>query len=92
MKAILNHLFDQKTFNKDDSKEILKNIALGKYNVSQMAAFMTAYGMRSITVDELQGFRDAMLELCLPVNLTSFTPSSPTIPNAARALASPLGK
>ena len=71
MKAILNHLFDQKTFNKDDSKEILKNIALGKYNVSQMAAFMTAYGMRSITVDELQGFRDAMLELCLPVNLTS---------------------
>jgi anthranilate phosphoribosyltransferase len=71
MKAILNHLFDQKTFNKTESKEILKNIALGKYNVSQMAAFMTAYGMRSITVDELQGFRDAMLELCLPINLTS---------------------
>ena len=71
MKAILNHLFDQKTFNKTESKEILKNIALGKYNISQMAAFMTAYGMRSITVDELQGFRDAMLELCLPINLTS---------------------
>jgi anthranilate phosphoribosyltransferase len=71
MKAILNHLFDQKTFSKAESKEILKNIALGKYNVSQMAAFMTAYGMRSITVEELQGFRDAMLELCLPINLTS---------------------
>jgi anthranilate phosphoribosyltransferase len=71
MKAILNHLFDQKTFSKTESKEILKNIALGKYNISQMAAFMTAYGMRSITVDELQGFRDAMLELCLPINLTS---------------------
>src|SRR5471030_2328163 len=34
-----------------------------------MAAFMTAYCMRSITVNELEGFRDAMLELCLPVKL-----------------------
>jgi anthranilate phosphoribosyltransferase len=36
-----------------------------------MAAFMTAYCMRSITVNELEGFRDAMLELCLPVDLES---------------------
>ncbi|MEO5912298.1 MAG: anthranilate phosphoribosyltransferase [Pelobium sp.] len=71
MKAILNHLFEQKTFNQAESKEILKNISLGKYNSSQMAAFMTAYGMRGITVDELQGFRDAMLELCVPVNINS---------------------
>lgn len=69
MKAILDHLFEQKTFNQAESKEILKNISLGKYNSSQMAAFMTAYGMRGITVDELQGFRDAMIELCIPVNL-----------------------
>jgi anthranilate phosphoribosyltransferase len=69
MKAILNHLFEHKTFTRDQSKEILTNIALGKYNNSQMAAFMTAYCMRSITVDELEGFRDAMLELCLPVSL-----------------------
>lgn len=45
------------------------NIARGQYNNSQMAAFMTAYCMRSITVDELEGFRDAMLELCLPIDL-----------------------
>ncbi|WP_158826111.1 anthranilate phosphoribosyltransferase [Mucilaginibacter lacusdianchii] len=69
MKAILNHLFEHKTFSRNQSKEILTNIAQGKYNASQMAAFMTAYCMRSITVDELEGFRDAMLELCLPVNL-----------------------
>jgi anthranilate phosphoribosyltransferase len=69
MKAILNHLFEHKTFSRDQSKEILTNIALGQYNASQMAAFMTAYCMRTITVDELEGFRDAMLELCLPVNL-----------------------
>jgi len=69
MKAILNHLFEHKTFTHEQSKEILTNIALGKYNNSQMAAFMTAYCMRSITVDELEGFRDAMLDLCLPVKL-----------------------
>src|SRR3954469_8304629 len=69
MKAILNHLFEHKTFTREQSKEILKNIALGKYNNSQMAAFMTAYCMRSITVHELEGFRDAMLELCLPIDL-----------------------
>lgn len=69
MKAILNHLFEHKTFSREQSKEILTNIAQGKYNASQMAAFMTAYCMRTITVDELEGFRDGMLELCLPVKL-----------------------
>src|ERR1700749_298471 len=69
MKAILNHLFENKTFTREQSKEILTNIAQGKYNNSQMAAFMTAYCMRSITVDELEGFRDAMLDLCLPAEL-----------------------
>src|SRR6201985_3044784 len=69
MKSILNHLFEHKTFSKDESKTILTNIAQGKYNNSQMAAFMTAYCMRNITVEELEGFRDAMLDLCLPADL-----------------------
>lgn len=69
MKQILNHLFEHKTFTRSQSKEILTDIAQGKYNNSQMAAFMTAYCMRSITVEELEGFRDAMLELCLPADL-----------------------
>ena len=71
MKAILNHLFEQITFSREQSKEILTNISLGKYNASQMTAFMTAYCMRNITVEELQGFREAMIELCIPVNLTN---------------------
>ncbi|MET3979777.1 anthranilate phosphoribosyltransferase [Mucilaginibacter sp. UYP25] len=69
MKQILNHLFEHKTFTREQSKDILKDIALGKFNNSQMAAFITAYCMRSITVNELEGFRDAMLELCLPIDL-----------------------
>jgi len=69
MKAILNHLFEHKTFSREESKQILTDLALGKYNNLQIAAFMTAYCMRSITVSELEGFRDAMLELCLDVDL-----------------------
>lgn len=69
MKQILNHLFENKTFSREESKDILTIITQGTYNNSQIAAFMTAYCMRNITVDELEGFRDAMLELCLPLDL-----------------------
>ncbi|UKJ06141.1 anthranilate phosphoribosyltransferase [Solitalea lacus] len=71
MKKILTHLFKGQILSKEESKQILIELASGNYNVSQMAAFMTVYCMRSITVDELEGFRDGMLELCLSVNLPS---------------------
>jgi anthranilate phosphoribosyltransferase len=72
MKKILNHLFENKTFSKDEAQRILTSIALGEFNHSQIAAFITAFGMRNITVDELQGFRDAMLDLCLKIDLSEF--------------------
>lgn len=72
MKKILNRLFEQKTFSKIEAKEILTDMTQGKFNASQMAAFMAVYCMRNITVDELEGFRDAMLELCRPTKLDDF--------------------
>jgi anthranilate phosphoribosyltransferase len=67
MKHILNKLFKYQSLTKEESREILSQIASGEYNASQMAAFMTVYMMRDITVEELSGFRDAMLELCIKV-------------------------
>lgn len=72
MKEILNHLFEHRTLEKDQAKEVLKNIASNVYNQSQIAAFLTVYLMRSITVHELMGFREAMLELCIPVDLEGY--------------------
>lgn len=72
MKAILNHLFDYKTLTKDQAKQTLIGIGKGDYNASQVASFLTVYMMRSIRVEELEGFRDAMLELCLPVDLSAY--------------------
>ncbi|MFT6866761.1 MAG: anthranilate phosphoribosyltransferase [Cyclobacteriaceae bacterium] len=67
MKEVLNKLFRYQSLSKQEAFEILSNLATGKYNHSQMAAFLTVYLMRSITVEELEGFRDAMLELCVRV-------------------------
>ncbi len=72
MKETLQYLFDYKTLGKEDAKEILQNMAAGKYNEAEMAAFISVYLMRSITVEELGGFRDALLELCTPVDLSEF--------------------
>ena len=69
MKTILNELIDHRSLSKETAKEVLIALASGKFNPSQMTAFMTVYMMRSITVEELVGFRDAMLELCVPVKL-----------------------
>jgi anthranilate phosphoribosyltransferase len=69
MKKILQYLFEHKTLTRETAREILTNISRGAYNESEMAAFITVYLMRSITIDELQGFRDALLELCVRVDL-----------------------
>lgn len=69
MKEILNRLINQESISSDEAKQVLFNISKGDYNQSQIASFLTVYMMRSITIDELQGFRDALLELCIPVQL-----------------------
>jgi anthranilate phosphoribosyltransferase len=72
MKKILNYLFDHKTLKRQEAEEILTNIAKGNYSESEIAAFITVYLMRSITVEELAGFRDALLNLCVRVDLDDF--------------------
>jgi anthranilate phosphoribosyltransferase len=72
MKEILNRLFEHQTLDRDLAREVLTKITSGEFNASQTAAFMTVFIMRSITVEELAGFRDAMLDLCVRVNLDAF--------------------
>jgi anthranilate phosphoribosyltransferase len=74
MKNILSHLLEHKTLSKETAKQVLIDIAQGKINNSQMASFLTVFMMRSITVEELEGFRDAMLELCVATDLSQYNP------------------
>jgi anthranilate phosphoribosyltransferase len=72
MRKILDYLFNNRTLNRKEAEEILTNIAANKYSESEIAAFITVYLMRSITVDELSGFRDALRNLCIRVDLSDF--------------------
>ena len=67
MKTLLNRLINHEQLNKSEARDVLVNISEGKYNTSQIAAFITVYMMRSITVEELAGFRDALQDLCIAV-------------------------
>ncbi|MCB0457665.1 MAG: anthranilate phosphoribosyltransferase [Flavobacteriaceae bacterium] len=72
MKKILIRLINHEQLSKEEAKEVLVNISHGAYNSSQIAAFLTVYMMRSISLEELEGFRDALLELCIKVPLENY--------------------
>ena len=74
MKQILDQLYQHKLLSKSNAKELLLDIVNDKYNTSQTASFLTVFMMRKITIDELKGFREALLELCLKVDLSEFNP------------------
>jgi anthranilate phosphoribosyltransferase len=73
MRHIINHLTQHKTLSSAEARQILSDIAGGKYSEIEMASFLTVYLMRNITVEELMGFRDALLEHCIRVDLKGQT-------------------
>lgn len=72
MKDILNRLINHETISTEEAKQVIVNISNDMYNPSQITCFLSVFMMRSITIEELKGFRDALLELCLSVNLSEF--------------------
>lgn len=75
MKDILYRLFEHQYLGRDEARTILQNIAEGKYNDSQIASLITVYLMRNISVEELAGFREALLEMRVPVDLSGLSRS-----------------
>ena len=69
MRQIITHLSAHKTLTRDAARKILSDIANGIYDEVEMSSFLTIFLMRSITVEELSGFRDALLEHCLRIDL-----------------------
>ena len=72
MKTVLNRLINHEQLSKAEARQIIINIADNQYSPSQIASFLTVYMMRSISLEELEGFRTALLELCLAVDLSDF--------------------
>ncbi|WP_088342221.1 anthranilate phosphoribosyltransferase [Robiginitalea sediminis] len=74
MKQTLNKLIEHHLLTREEARQVLVDIAAGQYNTSQTAAFLTVFMMRSISTEELEGFRDALLELCKAVDLDGYAP------------------
>jgi anthranilate phosphoribosyltransferase len=72
MKQILNRLINHEQLSREEARTVLVNISEGKYNQSQIAAFLTVYMMRNVSLEELEGFRNALLDLCLPVDFSDY--------------------
>ena len=72
MKKILTRLIQYQQLEKEEAKQIIIKIADGQFNTSQIASFLTIYMMRNISLDELEGFREALQELCINVDLSEF--------------------
>ena len=72
MKNILNRLINHETLSAEEAKNVLVNISNGNFNTSQIASFLTVYMMRSISIEELSGFREALLELCIKIDLSAY--------------------
>lgn len=74
MKELLEHLFAQNTLSRTQAKDVLGQIAEGVHDPVQVSAFLAVYRMRPIQVEELQGFRDCLLERCIEVDLEAYSP------------------
>lgn len=74
MKAILSRLFHHEVLTHEESKELMFNIIKGIYNSSQIAALLSVFQMRGIKVEELTGFREALLATRIPIDLSCYQP------------------
>ncbi|MBT8261649.1 MAG: anthranilate phosphoribosyltransferase [Bacteroidia bacterium] len=72
MKQVLNRLINHEQLDRTEARNILVSISEGAYNQSEISAFLTVYMMRSIALDELEGFRDALLDLCIPFDVSEY--------------------
>lgn len=74
MNTVLNTLFDNRTLSRSEAREALIDVAAGNSTPTHIAAFITVFLLRRISANELSGFRDALLELCTPVDLSDYDP------------------
>ena len=74
MKKILNRLTQYETLTEKESRGIIIDISEGKLNTSEISSFLTIFMIRNITIEELNGFRKALIELSLKIDLNEFDP------------------
>lgn len=74
MNTLLEHLFQHNLLSRQEAHDLLLEIADYKYPEAQVAALLTVFRMRDIHVEELLGFRDALIERACHIDLSEFHP------------------
>ena len=69
MKNLLKDLYNHKIMSKEESRTALISLTDGSANSSQISSFLTVFLLRDITSEELDGFREAMIELSIDVDI-----------------------
>ena len=82
MKQILQRLFGDERLTSDQTRAIMYEITRQSYPDAQIAAMLTVFAMRGITVDELLGFREALMDAARRIDLSEYAPST----SSARAV------
>ncbi|WP_185860906.1 anthranilate phosphoribosyltransferase [Blattabacterium cuenoti] len=72
MNKILENLFLEKTLTKQEAKNLFIELSKGKINKTQIVAITTIYNMRNPTLEEIVGFRQAIMEVSIRINLEEF--------------------
>lgn len=72
MKNILDYLFAGNTLTKEEAQDVLTKIGEGQFSESEIASFLTVFRMRPIKPEELAGFRQALLNLCVAVDFSEY--------------------
>lgn len=72
MKDTLNYLFSGNTLTKEEARIMLTRIGEGQFSEAEIASFLTVFRMRKIRAEELAGFRQALLDLCVAVDLSEY--------------------
>ncbi len=74
MKEILLRLFAHEELSHEEACRLMLGITRGEYDDVQLASLLTVFQMRGVKVDELTGFREALLSTRVPVDLSDYSP------------------
>lgn len=69
MKEILDKVLEHERLTREQTRDIIVGITQGEYPGEQISALLTGLQMRGVTVDELLGFRDGILQTGIPAKL-----------------------
>lgn len=74
MKEILLKLKNNETLSSQETCDVILGINENRYSEVQIAAMLAMLEVRGVTVDELLGFREGLLQTRIAVNLSEYSP------------------